>query len=60
MKPLRCQWFGCKDAADQFLQTWTDTLICRCSHHAVTQVDERKDVREISAEEARVLEVQGS
>lgn len=57
---LTCDHSGCRRRASQFLQTWIDTLICRCWMHRIPSTDMRRDIREISREEAEVLYIQGS
>lgn len=59
-RSLRCDHAGCRGWASQFLQTWIDTLICRCWMHRIPSTDMRRDIREISREEAEVLYTQGS
>ncbi len=52
---LRCDHAGCRGWASQFLQTWIDTLICRCESHRIHLTDMRKDIREIGPDEIREI-----
>ncbi len=58
-RSLTCDHSGCRRRTSQFLQTWIDTLICRCEVHRIQFTDMRKDIREIGPDEAQVLAVHG-
>jgi hypothetical protein len=54
---MRCEFKSCQREVVQFLQTWADTLVCRCEVHSIPFLNMRRDIKEIDLQQAQVLDV---